>query len=106
MINLLDTPWPADARAARIDRRRVVRISTPSVQRWGSGVGAFTTAALLYARAALAGALLRRPVEREARVVRGDFPRLLAMAAAGAVIGPVALAWGLTGPAEPVRRLC
>ena len=38
---------------------------------------------------------MRQRVEREARVVPGDFPRLLAMAAAGAVIGPVGLAWGL-----------
>jgi drug/metabolite transporter (DMT)-like permease len=65
------------------------------VQRFGSGVGAFATAALLYAGAAVAGALLRQRVEREARVVSGDFARLLAMAVAGAVIGPVALAWEL-----------
>jgi drug/metabolite transporter (DMT)-like permease len=70
-------------------------ISTPLVQKFGSGVGAFATAALLYAGAAVAGALLRQRVEREASVARGDFSRLLAMAAAGAVIGPVALAWGL-----------
>ena len=70
-------------------------ISTPLVQRFGVGVGAFATAALLYAGAAVAGTLLRQRIEREARVVRGDFPRLLAMAAAGAVVGPVALAWGL-----------
>jgi drug/metabolite transporter (DMT)-like permease len=41
------------------------------------------------------GTLTRRKVHREARLVRGDVPRLLAMAACGAVIGPVALAWGL-----------
>jgi len=70
-------------------------ISTPLVQRFGSGVGAFATAALLYLGAAAAGALLRQRVEREARILSGDFPRLLAMAAAGAVVGPVALAWGL-----------
>ena len=70
-------------------------ISTPLVQRFGSGVGAFGTAALLYLGAAAAGALLRRRVEHEAGISSGDFPRLLAMAAAGAVIGPVALAWGL-----------
>ena len=70
-------------------------ISTPLVQKFGAGVGAFATAALLYAGAAVAGALLRQRVEREARVVRGDFSRLLAIAAAGAVVGPVALAWGL-----------
>lgn len=70
-------------------------ISTPLVQRFGSGVGAFATAALLYLGAAAAGALLRQRVEHEARILSGDFPRLLAMAAAGAVVGPVALAWGL-----------
>jgi len=70
-------------------------ISTPLVQWFGSSVGAFATAALLYAGAALVGAFLRRPVEHEARVVPGDVPRLLAMAAFGAVVGPVALAWGL-----------
>ncbi|MEP7283480.1 MAG: EamA/RhaT family transporter, partial [Rubrivivax sp.] len=31
-------------------------VSTPLVQRFGAGVGAFTTAALLYAGAAAAGA--------------------------------------------------
>lgn len=70
-------------------------VSTPLVQRFGVGVGAFTTAALLYAGAAAVGALLRRRIEREARVQRSDLPRLLAMAAFGAVVGPVALVWGL-----------
>lgn len=70
-------------------------ISTPLVQRAGAGVGAFTTAALLYAGAALLGLLMRRPAQREAQVRRSDLPRLVAMAAFGAVLGPVALAWGL-----------
>ena len=70
-------------------------ISTPLVQRYGHGVGSFSTAALLYAGAALVGALLRRPVRREARLSRGDAPRLVWMALFGAVAGPVALAWGL-----------
>ena len=70
-------------------------ISTPLVQRFGVGLGAFSTAALLYAGAAVAGAFSRQRVEREARVLRSDLPRLLAMAGFGAVIGPVALAWGL-----------
>lgn len=70
-------------------------ISTPLVQKLGLGVGPFTTAALLYAGAAFIGALLRQPAEREARLRRSDFPRLLAMALLGASIGPVALAWGL-----------
>ncbi len=70
-------------------------VSTPLLQRAGEGVGALSTAALLYAGAATVGALSRRPAHREARMVRADLPRLLAMAAFGAVIGPVALAWGL-----------
>lgn len=70
-------------------------VSTPLLQRFGEGTGAFTTAALLYAGAAAVGALSRRRIEREARVMRSDLPRLLAMAAFGAVIGPVALAWGV-----------
>ncbi len=70
-------------------------VSTPLVQQVGAGLGAFTTAALLYAGAAAVGAFSRRGVDREARIVRADLPRLLAMAVFGAVIGPVALAWGL-----------
>lgn len=70
-------------------------ISTPLVQYAGRGIGAFTTAALLYAGAALLGALMRSPIEQEARVARGDLPRLAWMALFGAVMGPVALAWGL-----------
>ena len=70
-------------------------VSTPLVQQFGAGVGAFSTAALLYAGAAAVGAVSRRRIEREARVERRDLTRLLAMAGFGAVLGPVALAWGL-----------
>jgi drug/metabolite transporter (DMT)-like permease len=70
-------------------------VSTPLVQKLGQGLGPFTTAALLYAGAAVIGALLRQRVDQEARVLRSDAPRLLAVALCGAVIGPVALAWGL-----------
>jgi drug/metabolite transporter (DMT)-like permease len=70
-------------------------LSTPLVQRFGAGLGSFSTAALLYAGAALVGALSRHPTAREARVRRGDIARLALMALFGAVIGPVALAWGL-----------
>ena len=70
-------------------------VSTPLVQFFGAGLGAFTTAALLYVGAALVGTVLRQPIEREARLQRSDWRRLLAMAGLGAVIGPVALAWGL-----------
>jgi drug/metabolite transporter (DMT)-like permease len=70
-------------------------LSTPLVQRFGQGLGAFSTAALLYAGAAFVALWMRQPAESEAKLQRNDFPRLLAMAGFGAVIGPVALAWGL-----------
>lgn len=70
-------------------------LSTPLVQSWGQGVGAFSTAGLLYAGAAVVAWLLRQPARKEAQVKRSDGPRLLAMAGMGAVVGPVALAWGL-----------
>lgn len=70
-------------------------ISTPFVQRAGLGLGPFSTGALLYAGAAIIGALLRQPVEREAAMRRSDLGRLALMALFGAGIGPVALAWGL-----------
>ncbi|MBI2750613.1 MAG: EamA family transporter [Burkholderiales bacterium] len=70
-------------------------ISTPLVQRFGVGIGSLTTASLLYAGAALIGMLMRRPIEREARIQRADATRLAWMALFGAAIGPVALAWGL-----------
>jgi len=70
-------------------------LSTPLVQSFGRGLGPFTTAALLYAGAAFVAWALRRPPSQEARVQRSDLPRLVAMAGMGAVVGPVALAWGL-----------
>lgn len=69
--------------------------STPLVQRMGAGVGAWMTAALLYAGAASAGLLLRSGTSSEAPMQRRHWPRLLMMALFGAVLGPVALAWGL-----------
>ena len=70
-------------------------LSTPLVQGFGAGVGPFTTAALLYGGAALVAAVMRQPATREAQLRCGDLPRLVAMASMGAVVGPVALAWGL-----------
>jgi drug/metabolite transporter (DMT)-like permease len=70
-------------------------LSTPLVQRFGLGLGAFSTAALLYGGAALVALLQRRGSQAEAPLRRSDMPRLLAMVATGAVLGPVALAWGL-----------
>jgi hypothetical protein len=54
--------------------------STPLVQRWGAGLGAFTTVALLYGGSALVGITLRRPADQEARLHRADLPHLLSMA--------------------------
>lgn len=70
-------------------------LSTPMVQSLGQVVGSFSTAALLYAGAALVAWALKQPAAKEAGLRRTDAPRLLAMAGTGAVIGPVALAWGL-----------
>lgn len=70
-------------------------LSTPLVQHFGKGLGAFTTAALLYAGAAAVALMMRHPPEREAGLRRSDWPRIVAMAGFGAVIGPVGLAWGL-----------
>lgn len=70
-------------------------LSTPFVQFLGRGLGPFTTASLLYAGAAMTGASLVRGSAREARLVCADIPRLLMVAFFGAVVGPVALAWGL-----------
>lgn len=70
-------------------------LSTPVVQSLGQGVGSFTTAALLYAGAALVAWVLKKPAKLEAGLRKTDIPRLMAMAVTGAVIGPVALAWGL-----------
>ncbi len=70
-------------------------LSTPMVQSLGKGVGSFSTAALLYAGAALVAWVLRRPAAKEAGIQKSDWPRLCAMAGTGAVVGPVALVWGL-----------
>ena len=70
-------------------------LSTPMVQSLGKGVGSFTTAALIYAGAAAVAWVLRRPAAKEAGIQKSDWLRLIAMAGTGAVIGPVALAWGL-----------
>lgn len=69
--------------------------STPIIQQLGRDVGPFTTAALLYAGAFVVGAFSMRTAQHEAGLGRTDIGRLLAMAAFGAVLGPVALAWGL-----------
>jgi len=67
--------------------------TTPFVQRFGRGLGPFTTAALLYGGAALFSAIPTRA--RAAPLRAADAPRLAIVASLGAVVAPVALAWGL-----------
>lgn len=67
----------------------------------GFGVGAFTTAALLYLGASLAS-LAQKPLGSEAGapLTRRAWPALLVMSLAGAALAPTLFAWGLqrTGP--------
>ncbi len=91
-----NSQWPALSGAVLALLAAVLfGISTPLVQRFGTGLHPFWTAALLYAGAAMIGALTLRPASQEARLRWPDAPRLLAMAACGAALGPVLLAWGL-----------
>jgi drug/metabolite transporter (DMT)-like permease len=69
--------------------------TTPFVQRYGRGLGPFTTAALLYGGAAFFSALPTRASRDSAPLRAGDAPRLVLVAFLGAVVAPVALAWGL-----------
>jgi drug/metabolite transporter (DMT)-like permease len=71
-------------------------VATPIVAWAGRDVGPLSTAALLYAGAALTAALLQLVVRRrDARIRRADGPRLIAIAIAGGAIAPTLLAWGL-----------
>lgn len=93
----MNTPrWPAiQGGMLALLSATLFGISTPLVQRVGAGVSPFCTASLLYGGAALVGLATRQRPEREARLARADWPRLVAMALFGAGLGPVALAWGL-----------
>ena len=71
-------------------------VSAPAVARLGLGVGAFTTAGLLYAGAlccswTLSGFGTRAPLG----LLRRHSARMLLIAGLGAAIGPAAFAWGL-----------
>src|SRR3954471_25004266 len=69
--------------------------TTPLVQSFGRGVGPFVVAMLLYAGDALVAVATRQGKAHEAPLQLRHAPRLLAMAMAGAVAAPAALAWGL-----------
>jgi drug/metabolite transporter (DMT)-like permease len=71
-------------------------VSTPLVQRFGTErVRSARRHSCTPVPPPSAGLLSRRRVEREARLVRADLRRLVAMTVSGALVGPVALAWGL-----------
>jgi drug/metabolite transporter (DMT)-like permease len=69
-------------------------LTVPVVKRAGAGVGAFATAALLYAGAAI-GSGLGRARGDEPPIRRAHLPRIAAVAALGAALAPASLAWGL-----------
>lgn len=71
-------------------------VSTPFIKTLGQGLGPFTTAALLYLGAGLVGLVVRRGRDEEAGLRRTDLARLILIAGLGAVLAPVALAWGLS----------
>ncbi|MBL8741370.1 MAG: EamA family transporter [Myxococcales bacterium] len=68
-------------------------LTTPLVTHFGRGIGPFTTAALLYAGAALAAGLPGRA--SGPRVGRAELGRVAAVALFGALLAPASLAWGL-----------
>ncbi|WP_394836424.1 DMT family transporter [Pendulispora rubella] len=69
-------------------------ISTPLIRHFGSGIGAFATATLLYAGAALGAGLPSRRVN-EPTLGKAQFRRIALVALFGAVLAPASLAWGL-----------
>ncbi|HET9623954.1 MAG TPA: DMT family transporter [Kofleriaceae bacterium] len=80
--------------------------TTPIVAWAGHGVGPFTTAALLYLGASVVAAILFVAGRTTgAPLHRGDLPRLLAIAIAGAAVAPVLLAWGLQHTGATVGSL-
>ena len=83
-------------------------LSTPLVQHFGQGLGAFTTAGLLYAGAAVIALLMRHTPEREAALRRSDFPRIAAMAGFGVVLSSARSLWleGCSAPAARAPRSC
>jgi len=69
--------------------------TTPFIQKFGTGIGPFPVAALLYAGAALTSIRWFRSDAPDQPVRRKDIPRLLLVATFGALIAPVAFAWGV-----------
>jgi drug/metabolite transporter (DMT)-like permease len=79
--------------------------TTPVIAWAGREAGPLSTAALLYAGAAAIAIALRVFARGEASLRRGDLPRLIVIALAGAAIAPTALAWGLARTGATVGAL-
>ena len=80
--------------------------TTPIIAWAGRDAGPFATAALLYAGAALATAVLRAVARSPGpRLGRRDLPRLFGVALAGGAIAPALLAWGLQRAGATVGSL-
>lgn len=77
--------------------------TTPLVQHFGRGIGPFTTAALLYFGSAFFAVIPSGP--RGDPVRASDAPRLLTVTILGAVVAPIALAWGLQRTSGVVASL-
>lgn len=69
-------------------------VTTPFVRHLGAGVGAFATATLLYAGAALGSGLPLRRAEAPP-LGRAQLRRIALVAVFGAALAPASLAWGL-----------
>jgi len=81
-------------------------VTTPVVAWAGHGEGAFATAALLYAGAALASMIMLALARtRGAPLGRRDLPRVVGVALAGGAIAPALLAWGLQRAGATVGAL-
>ncbi len=73
-------------------------VTTPAIAWAGHDAGPLTTAALLYAGAAITAVAMRVGRRRRTgeRLRRADARRIVAIAIAGAAVAPVCLAWGLS----------
>jgi drug/metabolite transporter (DMT)-like permease len=72
-------------------------VTTPLIAAWGTDVEPLSTAALLYAGAALISVLLRPFVKRRgASLRRRELSRLVTIALLGAALAPTLLVWGLS----------
>lgn len=71
-------------------------LTTPAIAWASSDAGPLTTAALLYAGAALAAVVMRVGRGKAGGPLRrSDLPRIVVVAIVGAAVAPVCLAWGL-----------